>query len=143
MQLIRLAYISTAVQPFTPEDAEWVAGQALPWFRENEVTGMLLYANDTFLHILEGRRTRLHELLEIIKLSDKHIWYERIFEAEIAARMFRDWSMGTCDFTKHHGAIREEFRAVRLFLDACDTYDPDAVTRGLIRRFETQIRVPA
>lgn len=143
MALIRLGYISTAVQLFTPEGAEWVAGEANRWYRERGVTGTLLYAGDTFLNVLEGEHEAVHELFDVIRSDERHIWIDILFEGRIRARMFDRWSMGLCVFTPSASPGRDEFQTVLRFIQACGSLDLDAVTRGLIRMFEVRSRAAA
>ena|SRR6056300_797189 len=58
------------------------------------VTGMLLFYNQSFLQILEGRPEVLSQLFATICTDPRHSQVVTILEKPIAKRQFPDWSMG-------------------------------------------------
>jgi uncharacterized membrane protein (DUF373 family) len=66
--------------------------------RENNagrsVTGMLLYANGTFLQVLEGPDQVIDDLVDIIKKDLRHTNIQMLYRKPIERRQYSDWSMG-------------------------------------------------
>jgi uncharacterized membrane protein (DUF373 family) len=66
--------------------------------RENNagrgVTGMLLYANGTFLQVLEGPEQVIDDLVDIIKKDLRHANIQMLYRKPIERRQYSDWSMG-------------------------------------------------
>ena len=92
-RVLRLVYSSAATTPFAdPELVELLAVAR----RNNErmgVTGMLLYAEGTFLQTLEGDAEVVLELYERIELDPRH-GDVRILLREEGERAFGRWTMG-------------------------------------------------
>ena len=58
------------------------------------VTGVLLYAADTFLQVLEGPKLRVEALFDELFLDDRHTGARVLYSGEVETRSFEDWSMG-------------------------------------------------
>ncbi|NBP68783.1 MAG: BLUF domain-containing protein [Cytophagia bacterium] len=58
------------------------------------LTGMLLYCNGKFLQVLEGEKEAVHNLFYKINRDLRHKDINVLLEGTIAARNFKDWSMG-------------------------------------------------
>lgn len=94
--LERLIYTSSA-------DAPQVRGEAdlrpiLAASRRNNpahgVTGLLLYADGSFLQILEGERGGLEAILSRIRRDGRHRHISILTRNPAQARAFPDWAMG-------------------------------------------------
>ncbi len=59
-----------------------------------DLTGMLLYCNGKFLQVLEGEKEAVHNLFYKISRDLRHKDINVLLEGTIAARNFKDWSMG-------------------------------------------------
>ena len=92
--LISKTYLSRAVRPFIEEDLE----SLLVNCRENNakvnVTGALLHHNDYFMQLLEGTSVEVEAVYARIAADPRHEVLSILFEDEISARFFPDWSMG-------------------------------------------------
>ncbi len=58
------------------------------------ITGMLLFKEDTFLQILEGEKEDVESLFNIIKNDQRHEKIIKIFKHKPGFREFENWSMG-------------------------------------------------
>jgi Sensors of blue-light using FAD len=90
----RIIYCSQATYDFSPE--ELVELLALSR-RNNEAAGlcgMLLYSNQSFLQVLEGDPAALATTYARIAVDDRHMNLRLLFEAEVTAPLFPDWTMG-------------------------------------------------
>jgi len=62
--------------------------------REDEITGMLLYAGGNFLQVLEGPRDKVQQTYDRICLDPRHGNVMLLSEEEVPERHFANWSMG-------------------------------------------------
>jgi len=92
--MIQISYISSATTPMSTPDLLALLQQC----RENNagrgVTGMLLYANGTFLQVLEGPEQVIDDLVDIIKKDLRHANIQMLYRKPIERRQYSDWSMG-------------------------------------------------
>ncbi len=92
--MIRLVYTSTAVQDLGSEDLLQILKSCRKNNSANDVTGILLYANRTFFQVLEGDKSIILPLFEIIKKDPRHHEVTLIETQEISEREFPYWNMG-------------------------------------------------
>jgi len=90
----RIIYCSQATHDSSPE--ELVA--LLELSRSNNeragLSGMLLYSSQSFLQVLEGGVDALATTYARIGADDRHTNLRLLLDAEVAAPMFPDWTMG-------------------------------------------------
>ena len=60
----------------------------------DDVTGMLLYGNETFLQALEGDEKSVDDLVEKIKKDPRHTNIQFLHRRTIERRQYSEWSMG-------------------------------------------------
>ena len=65
------------------------------------ITGVLFFDRDRFVQVIEGEKTALNDLLELIKADPRHDDIEVIFDGEEDHQEFTEWNM---DAFKLHGA---------------------------------------
>jgi len=110
--MIQISYISSATAPMSTEDLLVLLRQC----RENNagrgVTGMLLYANGTFLQVLEGPDQVIDDLVEIIKKDSRHTNIKMLYRKPIERRQYSDWSMG---FKRLSDQDLKDVEGLRLF----------------------------
>lgn len=92
--MIHLIYISSATKWPTEEDLTELLKQAKSRNALNNITGMLLYDNATYLQVLEGNADDVHEIFEAICKDPRNTGIVKLVEEEIEDRDFPDWSMG-------------------------------------------------
>jgi len=92
--LTRLVYIcSTTFWP-TEEDHKALLEQARLRNKRQNVTGMLLYRNATYLQVLEGEQSDVSSIFESIQRDPRCTGIVKLLEEPIAERDFPDWQMG-------------------------------------------------
>ncbi len=109
--------------------------------KENDITGMLLYAGGNFLQVLEGESDCITETFQRISIDPRHHNIIEIINNPIPEREFSQWSMGFHQLTQEqiHG-----FPDSALFVD----FDVDAqsikarpgLALGLLRDFRKNCR---
>ena len=93
--LVRIVYISRAVELFANEDLEALLASARAANQSRGVTGLLLYKDLSFLQVLEGDKKPVEEIFAKIRVDQRHFRIKALVEAEpIPERSFPDWSMG-------------------------------------------------
>lgn len=90
----RIIYCSQSTADVSPE--ELVALLELSR-RNNEragLSGMLLYCSQSFLQVLEGDEEALRTTYARILTDDRHTNLRMLMNADVAAPLFPDWTMG-------------------------------------------------
>lgn len=92
-KLVSKTYLSKAISVFTEQDLD----QLLIHCRRNNaaasVTGALLYHNGYFMQLIEGQPDDISSIYERIHTDPRHDVLSILFEDEISARFFPDWTM--------------------------------------------------
>ncbi len=92
--LFHLGYASTETRPFSSEDLRGLLEQARSFNETVDITGLLLYRENSFFQVLEGDKKAVLELYHRIKGDPRHQRLEMLFEGDIETREFTDWRMG-------------------------------------------------
>ena len=92
--MIRLAYISSATQYPSEQDLFVLLEQARARNVKQNITGMLLYDNATYLQVLEGDAKDVHEVFASIQKDKRNTGVVTLLEETIKQRSFPHWSMG-------------------------------------------------
>jgi hypothetical protein len=120
MSLLRVTYLSREAEPFTAT----ALIDLLEHCKHNNpnlgVTGMLVYANSTFLQTLEGDKDQIELLLEKIERDPRHQDFHVIQRESIDERLYKQWSMG---FERLTEAALQEVPALRAF--QLDDFNPE------------------
>ncbi|WP_200372634.1 BLUF domain-containing protein [Thiocystis violacea] len=94
MALVHLIYVSTASKALSREELERILDSSIRHNALRNVTGMLLYANGTFMQALEGEEAAVDETYARILQDPRHTAIVMLHDGPLAARRFDDWSMG-------------------------------------------------
>ena len=92
--MIQISYVSRATAPMSSEDLLSLLRQCLTNNPGSAVTGMLFYANETFLQTLEGEEADVDHLLQRIKADPRNTDIQLLHRRTIERRDYSDWSMG-------------------------------------------------
>ena len=91
--LIRLIYVSKAVNPQTHTLTDSILRQAHAWNRQNDITGVLCEGQGVFLQALEGERGKVTRLYARIFADPRHQDLELIHCESITERRYGEWLM--------------------------------------------------
>ena len=94
MKLIQLVYASAADNRVTQEDIDAIIRVSVENNSANNITGMLMYADGSFLQVLEGEESAVEELFFNICTDKRHRDVVKIFQNGVSERNFDKWSMG-------------------------------------------------
>lgn len=91
--LIRLIYVSKAVDPQTRTLTDSILQKAHAWNTQNDITGVLCEGQGVFLQALEGERGKVTRLYARIFADPRHKDLELIHCESITERRYGQWSM--------------------------------------------------
>ena len=94
MILVSKTYLSRANSPFKATDLEALLQTCRANNTTVNVTGALIHHNQYFLQLIEGEEQQVGHIYRRIEQDPRHEILSILFEDEISARFFPDWSMG-------------------------------------------------
>ena len=89
-----LVYISSATQLPNQSELLDILAVSRENNKHNNLTGMLLYGEGSFMQLLEGDADELHKTFKAIEADIRHKNVMIMTEGDIENRIFPDWSMG-------------------------------------------------
>ena len=98
--LILLAYSSVAIRHFDRDSLVELLTFSRNFNDSHGLTGMLLYVDESFFQILEGKPDELHALYGRIERDSRHTDVIKLLEIPIENRAFARWSMGYAKVTR-------------------------------------------
>lgn len=90
----RMIYCSQAAYDFSPDELVDLLALSRANNERVGLTGMLLYASQSFLQMLEGESDELHATYARIGTDERHRNLRLLMDADVPQRIFPDWSMG-------------------------------------------------
>lgn len=119
--LIHCVYCSASTRPFTAA----ALAELLLLARQNNarlgLTGMLLYAEDSFFQVLEGPPEAVDALYGKIELDTRHAKMTKIIREPIPRRAFDEWTMGFSAMSREEmeamPGTNDFFRQGKCFVD--------------------------
>lgn len=103
-KLIHLIYISSATSWPAENDLKRLPEQARARNLRQNITGMLVYSNATYMQVLEGESHDVHEIFDAIRIDPRNNGIVKLLAASISQRNFPNWSMGFKELEKDNGA---------------------------------------
>ncbi|WP_332742905.1 BLUF domain-containing protein [Hydrogenophaga sp.] len=98
--LVRLLYVSRAVEKDSPRVIESILESARSHNMGHGITGVLCYGGGVFLQAIEGGRSAVNTLYSHIVADPRHSDVELLHYEEITERRFGGWTMGQVNLTK-------------------------------------------
>lgn len=95
--MIRMYYISTAIEGLTVLDYDDILTKARENNHKQGLTGLLVVKGGLFAQALEGEEQNVMSLFEKIKSDTRHHRVVVISKNEIEERIFPNWEMGFKD----------------------------------------------
>lgn len=90
----RIIYCSQATHDFGPDELIALLENARALNEKAGLSGMLLYCSQSFLQVLDGDESALEVTYARIRADPRHMNLRMLLDAEVAAPLFPDWSMG-------------------------------------------------
>lgn len=101
--MLRITYVSVESKNLTADDLLAILAQCNKNNPENDITGMLIYGNGTFLQTLEGPEDAVKALSNKISKDRRHKNFQILSETTISERTHHAFSMGFEQFTDQTG----------------------------------------
>ncbi len=98
-RLHELAYISAAKVAFAPAELRALLERARLKNQRLGVTGVLVYAEGSFMQMIEGPEEVVQSLFATIERDPRHHNVVRMFGGPTAGRSFEAWTMGFVEAT--------------------------------------------
>ncbi|MGM0551957.1 MAG: BLUF domain-containing protein [Bacteroidota bacterium] len=92
--LIHIVYVSFSSKPLSNQELNELLTTIRKKNSANEITGLLLYNNSTFIQVIEGAEETLHRVFEKIRKDVRHTNVVILMEEPIQQRTFPGWYMG-------------------------------------------------
>lgn len=92
--MIHLIYISSATNWPSENDLKELLEQSRVRNLRQNITGMLVYDNATYMQVLEGSEKDVHDIYNSILKDPRNNGQFKLVEEEISQRDFPNWSMG-------------------------------------------------
>ena len=89
-----LVYMSTSVRLFNDLDLKQILRKSQANNTVNDLTGMLLYSEGSFVQVLEGHADDLEATYLKIMKDSRHKNIIKLAEGNLSERLFPTWSMG-------------------------------------------------
>jgi hypothetical protein len=103
--LVRLLYVSRAVDPKANEETDSILESSRQHNIANGITGILCYGGGIYLQAIEGGRKQVNELYGHIVRDTRHKDVVLLDYEEITERRFGGWTMGKVNLSKLNTSI--------------------------------------
>lgn len=98
--IYQLTYCSKAVPHISPKDMADILEVAIKNNKENDLTGCLVFIENTFIQILEGEKQKVEDLYKNLMFDDRHREIKLISQGTTQKRFFSEWGMAYYPFSK-------------------------------------------
>ena len=134
MSNLLLVYISKAKYTFSEKELEELLDKARKNNKPLGITGLLIYAGNRFLQVLEGDPVVVNDLVEKIKKDPRHSHLVVVSSELTEKRHFADWSMGF-----QHTNLETINGALPGFVDAFDDSGELVIDNRIAKDFKAHI----
>jgi len=103
--LVRLLYASRTAKPPTNKMIDAILDSSRRHNPERGITGILCHGGEIFLQVLEGGRTQVNSLYNLIARDERHQDVAVLHYEEVAERRFAGWTMGQVNLHKINSSL--------------------------------------
>lgn len=98
----RIIYFSAAPKELTKEEINSLFVTTKASNQKMGITGLLVHIDGNFLHIIEGKKENVLQILETSKTDELHKYVIPVYNKSIPKRIFKEWFTGCSaqDFTE-------------------------------------------
>lgn len=89
-----IVYVSTAIKLLPQEQLMDILNTSRVYNAAHHISGVLLYAEGTFIQVLEGDDTEVDEIFSKIKTDFRHKNIIKLIDDTISTKSFSAWLMG-------------------------------------------------
>lgn len=92
--MLSLTFLSTAVAPMSDEELWELIRSVRPKNEANDITGVMLYSDRSFIETIEGPDEAIESTIGRIAVDPRHRGMFIALREHITERAYPDWSMG-------------------------------------------------
>lgn len=118
--LYYLLYVSKVARAMDDDELVDILTESRRNNERDDITGLLLYKEDTFMQLLEGPHQAVSNTFDRIERDPRHTKISVLVEGSVDARRFARWSMGFSEMSRLHPQNEEERQA----LESALTFQP-------------------
>jgi len=108
----RIVYLSKASYPMRRIDLRSINFISSTNNAKVGITGLLMYSAGNFMQALEGRSAVVGEVLERIRLDERHVKLRVLVDEQDQQRIFGSWAMGLLDLTGMKDVSLDRFSSI-------------------------------
>lgn len=136
--LHKLIYVSSASEPFTPDQLDSLMRKSRFKNAHFGVTGCLIYHQGNILQYLEGSKVSIDFIYGSIALDSRHTGIQRLCYGPVEQRSFCDWTMAL----KYIPNVEHDYTSVhKLFEDMMEKKQVDLLCKQARVFFETFLHI--
>lgn len=118
-----LIYRSVAHPSFSLPEVYLMLSKAREFNNNHNITGCLLYHNQTFVQLLEGEEAALLALYDTIKADKRHGNVTTLIEQHIQSPLFLNWDMAFHEFDEFADGRYEKLRQIDAIFSKSSAFD--------------------
>jgi len=92
--LIHIVYMSFSSKALSEAELNAFLASIRRKNQDQGITGLLLYNDEAFIQVIEGKKDIIDRVFELISQDSRHTNIVKLLEEAIDKRAFPDWSMG-------------------------------------------------
>jgi hypothetical protein len=135
LPIFQLMYVSTASWPPNNDELAAILDVSRAKNRRLDVTGLLLYIDQSFLQILEGPEAAVMEIFRPIERDRRHFGIRVLVQQYVAERLFGEWSMGFDRWTRDAPRTADMFQITADAIENAISPEKAAALAVLLRSF--------
>lgn len=128
----QVLYISKTTRAMPEAELHEIASRARAKNELEGITGALLFVEDSFVQVIEGKDAVIEKLLAALRADTRHRDITILMDRNVPSRDFQNWSMGIISISaeKKADVVREIHSAGRhgLAADSDSEFFPDSQT---------------
>jgi len=128
----QVLYISKTTRAMSDAELHDIASKARMKNEREGITGALLFVENSFVQVIEGKDASIEDLLAALRADNRHRDITILMDRQVRSRDFQNWSMGiiTISEEKKADVVREIHSAGRNSLteDSESEFFPDSQT---------------
>lgn len=99
-----IVYVSTSIEPLSKEQLLEILTTSRVYNQKYLISGVLLYAEGTFIQVLEGDEYEVDQIFAKIMTDRRHKNIIKLINSPISHRSFADWLMGFSSLEEQEAA---------------------------------------
>ncbi|WP_339658379.1 BLUF domain-containing protein [uncultured Polaribacter sp.] len=119
-ELVYYSIINTQKGKTSIQIMDEILSKSREFNSHKNITGCLLFRNNVFLQLLEGKKEDVQNLYSSIKKDNRHSNVTLIIEQDVEERMFPDWSMAFYESTNTNADMNQFIKNIIFFSENSD-----------------------